>query len=145
MSQKRSRLSLKRKIEILDECETLKLSGRQASKKFCIGRTLALDIIKNKKELRDQHLKNGNEETKKNFPSTESQVIDDVVYKWFCRARANLVPISGPLLQANALDVAKEVGLDKFTASNGWLDKFKTRHKICFKSISGESAAVDDL
>ena len=30
-----------------------------------------------------------------------------------------------------------------FKASNGWLDKFKNRHCITFRSISGESAQVD--
>jgi hypothetical protein len=31
----------------------------------------------------------------------------------------------------------------KFKASNGWLDKFKNRHCITFRYLSGESAQVD--
>ena len=143
MSGKRKRLTLKEKVAIIDESESLDLSCRQAAKRFCIGKTLASDILANKKAIKEEYLKNGNDESKRKFPNVESLVIDDVVYRWFCRARANLVPISGPLIQAKALEVAKEVNLHDFAASNGWLDKFKSRHKICFKSVSGESAVVD--
>ncbi|CAF1689440.1 unnamed protein product, partial [Adineta ricciae] len=32
---------------------------------------------------------------------------------------------------------------DEFKASNGWLEKFRARHAISFRLISGESASVD--
>ncbi len=31
-----------------------------------------------------------------------------------------------------------------FKASNGWLEKFGTRHAISFRAICGESTSVDD-
>ena len=37
-----------------------------------------------------------------------------------------------------------ELGYDEFTASNGWLDRFKTRHNTKSSILSGESANVRD-
>jgi hypothetical protein len=31
----------------------------------------------------------------------------------------------------------------EFKASNGWLEKFKNRHSVTFRALSGESAQVD--
>lgn len=35
------------------------------------------------------------------------------------------------------------MGNDKFKASNGWLDNFKKRHSIVFKTVQGEEGAVN--
>ncbi|XP_029654472.1 tigger transposable element-derived protein 6-like [Octopus sinensis] len=35
------------------------------------------------------------------------------------------------------------MGLNKFKASNGWLEKFKQRHELKFRTLSGESASAD--
>lgn len=53
------------------------------------------------------------------------------------------MPISGPLIQEKALQVAKIENFENFSASNGWLEKFRIRHAITFKSICGESKSVD--
>lgn len=37
----------------------------------------------------------------------------------------------------------KVVELENFKASGGWLDKFKARHSIVFKSNQGEAAEID--
>lgn len=34
-------------------------------------------------------------------------------------------------------------GENDFTGSDGWLDRFKARHDIVFRSVSGESSTVD--
>ncbi|XP_029655342.1 uncharacterized protein LOC115229058 [Octopus sinensis] len=36
------------------------------------------------------------------------------------------------------------MGLNKFKASNGWLEKFKQRHELKFRTLSGESASADN-
>ena len=42
-----------------------------------------------------------------------------------------------------ALQVSKEFECENFKASNGWLDKFKSRYNISFKVVCGESKSVD--
>lgn len=49
MSQKRKRLSLKEKFDIIFVCETEKLSVRDVEKKFGVGKTQVSQILKDKK------------------------------------------------------------------------------------------------
>ncbi|GBN57906.1 hypothetical protein AVEN_272853-1 [Araneus ventricosus] len=54
------------------------------------------------------------------------------------------VLISGPFIIEEALKFAKALGYDEFRGSNGWLEKFKRRHGVMAKVISGGSKDVDD-
>jgi len=58
------------------------------------------------------------------------------------------LPVSGPAIQEKTKQIAGIHGLNDFKASNGWLEKFRIKHNISFKSICGEgegreSSAVD--
>ncbi|XP_060844196.1 tigger transposable element-derived protein 6-like [Rhopalosiphum padi] len=75
--------------------------------------------------------------------TSDGALVDKVTFEWFCRARSYNLPVSGPLLQEKAREVANEVGLENFKASNGWLQKFRERHNISFKNICGEGNSVD--
>ena len=52
--------------------------------------------------------------------------------------RSSTLLINGPLVQEKALSFAKSLNKDGFKASNGWLNKFKTRHSISQAVICGE-------
>ena len=56
-------------------------------------------------------------------------------------ARNLNIPISGTILQMKAVNLAQGLGLD-FHSSEGWLSRFKQRHDIQFRVISGESGDV---
>lgn len=60
------------------------------------------------------------------------------------RLRDYNLPISGPLIQENAAEFVKNLGLT-FQASSGWLEKFKSRKGIVEKIISDESATVYEV
>ncbi|GBM03037.1 Tigger transposable element-derived protein 4 [Araneus ventricosus] len=70
--------------------------------------------------------------------------VDEAVLKWTHTMRDNNIPISGPFIIESALQFAKALGYDEFQGSNGWLEKFKRRHGIMAKVISGESKDIDD-
>ena len=53
-------------------------------------------------------------------------------------------PLSGPLIRAKAEEFASSLGNVNFKASTGWLDGFKERNSISFKSVCGESGSVDE-
>ncbi|GBM98851.1 Tigger transposable element-derived protein 6 [Araneus ventricosus] len=70
---------------------------------------------------------------------------DEAVLKWIHIMRDENVPISARFIIEKGLQFAKALeGCDEFRGSNGWLEKFKRRHGIMEKVISGESEDVDD-
>jgi hypothetical protein len=76
--------------------------------------------------------------------SGNNKVIDERVYKWFTNARCRNIPVSSPILQTKALQVAANIGLNNFRASNGWLEAFRKRHCIQFCLLSQESTGMDE-
>ena len=57
-------------------------------------------------------------------------------------ARIKNVLVTGLMLQEKAKRASEELGDSEFTASNGWLDRFKKRFNIKSKVISGEAGGV---
>ncbi len=72
------------------------------------------------------------------------KVINERVYEWFANVHCRDIPIFGPILQTKALQVAANIGLNDFKASNGWLEVFRKRHYIQFCLLSGENDGMDE-
>ena len=51
--------------------------------------------------------------------------------------------MTGPMLQAKAAEIASGLQIEKFSASNGWLETFRRRNNINFRALCGESTNVD--
>ncbi|GLV46677.1 cag, partial [Carabus blaptoides fortunei] len=47
-----------------------------------------------------------------------------------------------PLIRCKVKEIDESLGHSTFSACSGWLNKFRIRHNISFKAISGEGAAV---
>ena len=60
-------------------------------------------------------------------------------YTWFHNTRANNVPGFGVVLKEKALQFPKSLHLDDFRASDSWLDRWKSRHNVTFRGVSGEA------
>ena len=76
--------------------------------------------------------------------------VDNLVWQWFQAYSSCGVHITGKLIQQTALELAKELGNQKFSASNGWLESWQRRHNVKLsamyeahktKSSGGESDA----
>jgi len=70
------------------------------------------------------------------------------MWMWFNTKRATGIPLTGPLIKAQALRFKNEFGKDKFNASNGWLRTWKNRYgiravNICGEKLSANHQAVD--
>ncbi|XP_029654418.1 tigger transposable element-derived protein 6-like [Octopus sinensis] len=76
-------------------------------------------------------------------PHTLSQKLDKIVFEAFTKTREEFIPVSGPLLKNIASKVARMLNYSAFKGSNGWLEKFKKRHMLSFKTISGEKNSSD--
>ena len=57
---------------------------------------------------------------------------------WFQATSASSIPVSGVLLREKACDVAARLGIDNFSASNGWIDRFKQQYNVVYKSVWAE-------
>ncbi|KAF2895127.1 hypothetical protein ILUMI_11047 [Ignelater luminosus] len=68
------------------------------------------------------------------------QIYEEAVFTWFSQKRYFGQHISGPVICEITVDFNKELGGDsEFSASQGWLDKFKSWHGIRQLDIHGEN------
>lgn len=73
------------------------------------------------------------------FPELERSLVT-----WFAQCRQLNVPVGGVMMREKAKFFAERLAIDNFRASDGWFDRFKKRHNISFRKLSGESASVSD-
>ena len=137
-------LTLERKKAVLDEIdahpERLK---SEIAREYSIPVSTLSTILKNREKIEECLANAGNGKGRKRHRATEFPEVEKAVYRWFVQKRDLQIPISGPFLQQKAIHFARALKYDSFTASNGWLSGFKKRHGIVFRTVSGESAAVD--
>lgn len=136
-------LSLEKKLEILKELDRSGLTKTEVAKKFNIPKSTLSRILKNKYTI-EGAVKNGTFTSKRmRMRTTPYEELEKVLFVWFKRARSSNFPISGPILEQKAREIALQMGVENFALSDGWLSRFKKRHGLVFKAISGESAAVN--
>jgi hypothetical protein len=104
------------------------------------------NILQRREEFISDYTSNCNKGIKRKYKDEDGQTIDQLVFEWFIIQRSKHIPISGPVLQEKARQFADQLGYspNTFKGSNGWLDRFRNRHAISFRTISGESAFIDD-
>lgn len=82
---------------------------------------------------------------RKVMKKAENPELEEALYTWFLQQRNNHIPISSEILKAKAkFFYVKMTGKDDFSASSGWLDKFKLRHGIRYLKICGEKVSSDE-
>ncbi|GBN13468.1 Tigger transposable element-derived protein 6 [Araneus ventricosus] len=138
---KRVFLNLEQRIEILRQYENGK-SARKLAELFYCGRTQINKIIKEKdlilKEYEDFKFRGV-----KRMRHEKYVDINEAVLEWFKTVREKDILVSGPMFQHKAKELADALGIENFSARNGWLDRFRIRNNITFRSLCGEAADVD--
>ena len=54
------------------------------------------------------------------------------------------VAVSTLVSKTKAIEFSEKMNVKNFKASDGWLDRWKKRFNVSFKTVSGESAACTD-
>ena len=67
------------------------------------------------------------------------------IYKWFLSAREQNVPVNGIILKEKAVFFAKELNIKDFQAFNSWLERWKTRNNISFKTVVGKAKSCTPI
>ena len=146
LAMKRHELTLEQKVSLIkDNSDGNGLSVRKLAEKYAISKSSVANILNRREEYQHDYLTNSNKDSKRKLKDETGKHVDEVLFEWFTAQRAKHIPISGPLLQEKARQIAEELGNlpGEFKASNGWLEKFRKRHLILHRQISGESASVN--
>jgi predicted DNA-binding protein YlxM (UPF0122 family) len=101
MSAKHHSLTLKEKLEIVNVYNKEKLSVRDLSKRFNIGKTQAAEIVKKRTELLNKWHSNVNILAKRTFLNAKGLNIDKKCYDWFTKSRSKEIPLSGKIHRNN--------------------------------------------
>ena len=125
-------LTISEKLNVIQFASTH--SQRDVTNRFGISVGAVNNILKKKQEIQMACEENCNPQMKRVRLSSHCEV-NDRIWQWFVTARSNNIPISGPIF-AEQLSIPSK-------ASNGWLEKFRSRYNIAFKTLCGESASVD--
>ncbi|KAG0439778.1 Major centromere autoantigen B [Dictyocoela muelleri] len=137
----RKRLNYENKKEIIIfKQNNPNITQREISLRFNIPLSSVNDILKNKDIiLSAKHNQKIN--IKNNF---KTKIFDEKLIEWFNLKRKKFCTIQDINMKEMSLELANLYGIKNFKASNGWLQKFKLRHNIFSKNITGESGLVND-
>ena len=144
--RKRQELNLKTRFEVITFCETNpQVGNRKVAEKFQCGKTQIQNILLKKKEIIKEFEANVSSKTKR-CRGANSDEVEKTLFDWFLKVRSKNIPVTGPMLQEKARQIAEALGLSQedFKASNGWLNRFKNINGIKAKCISGERSDVSE-
>ena len=126
-ASKQKFLSIKDKVRILKSVEATAgqhgLKGKIAKEFGIVNSTLPMTIKDNQKILTAFDQATFEPERKRMRTATYEDV-EDAMLLWFKNIRGRNVPVS------EAEELAIELGYNDFRCSNGWLQRFKSRHGI---------------
>lgn len=121
------------------------------SKKYGIAKSTVCLIIKKKDKIMtvvNQSVR-PSRITKRTLKNAEYPKMENALNKWFLRQRELNFPVTGDMLKHKALQLHQNLkkNNETFTASDGWLQKFKVRYGIRFLKMSGEklSSAFENV
>ena len=77
--------------------------------------------------------------------TSENGDINESCLNWFQDATKRCMPVSGPLIQQQALKFANDGNNDTFKGSKGWLDSLLKRNNIVFRTLTVERGDVDTI
>lgn len=144
---KKKFVSIKEKLEALkriDRGETLK----KIAADYGVGETTVGDWRRYRNKIEQfSSVASVNISTsdRKSMKKSDYEKTSEALFLWFSTQRQKGSPISGPILQEKALFFRNklEEGEKDFTASSGWLDRWKKRYGIRQLEICGEKLSAD--
>ena len=136
----RKDLSLGEKVAVIKELES-KTSQRVVAEKYNVSQSAILQIWRAREKITDDHHNNINP-SRKRFRESSQKDVEDVLLRWFKQAKTRGMPISGPMLQQKAKDLAQSMGIS-FDPSLSWVQRWREHQGIVFKRQHGEKQDHD--
>lgn len=132
---KRNGLKLREKILVLCAFENKESVGSLATQ-FGVSRAQIVQIIKRREELLDALQNNVSGDRIRRQRRTANDQVNSAVWDWLLSIRGTDITLSGRIIREKALQVARDMGIQDFKASKGWLESFKKTHNIHRSSLS---------
>ncbi|KRX72758.1 Tigger transposable element-derived protein 6 [Trichinella sp. T6] len=102
-----------------------------------------LNTILAKRTTLESACNDGNSSTRKRIRSGNFAELEEVLLKWFKQVRTSNIPVDGTVVRSKAAELAHMMGINDFKASNGWINRFRERHGLVYRSVRGEAAGVN--
>jgi len=145
MNKRKQRLSIEQKCKIITALEDgTKISSICAL--YGVNKS-TISKIRNNKENIKEFVKNSVMPASKIKRISVARLpdIEKLLYQWFLNERLNHNIINDEMLRIKALEIHRELKSDTlFSASHGWIQKFKNRHSIRLLKICGEKLSSND-
>ncbi|KAK6477320.1 protein FAM118B isoform X1 [Huso huso] len=144
MSEKRklSSCSIGFKAQVILDILKNKITVSAAAGKFAVPRTTVISWLNQKEKIIAAVSEASFSVSRKRMRTSSQCEVEDCLLKWMRNARAKNMPISGPILLARADEFARDLGIEDFKCCEAWIDRFKSRHGISTKGMSGKANAA---
>ncbi len=140
VKRKRTVVSFEKKLEAIKRVDRGELL-RVVAADLGVSRNAVGDWVRDRKNIERNciYFSEGSS-TKKSTKTTACPNTSEALYLWFCPKRQAGVPISGPFLRARATILSKQFPDEakNFSASEGWLSRWKSRYGIRQMKICGQ-------
>ncbi|XP_063816271.1 tigger transposable element-derived protein 6-like [Pseudophryne corroboree] len=131
--KKRRDSTLAEKVKILELLQQPKASQSSVARNMGLSQSTISRVMKKRDEILERWNHNENPSRKRNRPFKHAKV-DEALLEWLLFAKANKLPISGPILMRQAEAIANEIGCPQFKPSNGWLWRWKERYRLFYRA-----------
>uniref|UniRef100_A0A1B6DW01 HTH CENPB-type domain-containing protein n=1 Tax=Clastoptera arizonana TaxID=38151 RepID=A0A1B6DW01_9HEMI len=110
---------------------------KKIATEYGVGSSTVSDWKKHRREIENFCAKMVSVDNRVTTKQAKDKLLDDCLYGWYKQELSQGIYISGPVLQAKALELNKELcGDPAFCASAGWLQRWKSRHGVGLKNVS---------
>ncbi|XP_049845510.1 tigger transposable element-derived protein 6-like [Schistocerca gregaria] len=136
-------LNVQLKLKILDEVDrgTKKTA---IAEQFGIPKSTLSTIIKNGEKIINAVASGSGNKSKRLRTTAEYEDIETLLLVWSNHMHASNISLTGSVIQSKANDIAKDMGIEDFRCSAGWLYRFQKRLSISSVQICGEANRVDE-
>ena len=141
-------LDIPTKLRILDRLE----NGHKCvgfAKEFGVGKSTISDIKSAKDKIREFAVScEGSTDGHHTMKPCSDERLDKALFTWFSQERHRGTPLSGPMVKEKALWFHHQLNPDDdrtFTASEGWLQRWKKRNGIRQLSINFLHLTVSEI
>ncbi|XP_053373996.1 jerky protein homolog-like [Mercenaria mercenaria] len=145
-SKKRKAYTISEKLHVVDRIRNGETQAK-VSREIGVSDSTIRGWLKDEAKLRgaSSSLEDSGQ-VRKRARTAQDQQLESAMFTWFNQARSEGMPISGPVIQAQAKKIHQELRGSEvdFEASNGWLSRFKNRHAISQVTIRGEQRSADE-